>query len=194
MRNLEDCKAEIFRRSEERIKERKRNRNRVLVCCVPLCLLLVAGGLYLRPLFEPVDELGGIHAVDTAILDRELGGLVDGFAGSTVSYTSVEIWGKAGDAEASREVTDVKTVGELSNLIAAFFDVPTLKMEVVFGGMNGKESFGSADYVLAFKNASGEENIFRLRDNYLCKEENGDIVYLSDAQLAALKEQLDSAK
>ena len=44
------------------------------------------------------------------------------------------------------------------------------------------------------KNASGEENIFRLRDNYLCKEENGDIVYLSDAQLAALKEQLDSAK
>ena len=75
MRNLEDCKTEVFRRSEERIKERKKKRNRVLACCIPLCLLLVAGGLYIRPLLEPVDEIGGLYSGGTVISDRILGGL-----------------------------------------------------------------------------------------------------------------------
>ena len=42
MRDLSDYKAEIFRRSDERIKERKKTRNRVLAFCVPLCLVFVA--------------------------------------------------------------------------------------------------------------------------------------------------------
>ena len=42
MRDLNEYKAEIFRRSEEKIQERKRNRNRTLTFCVPLCLVLAA--------------------------------------------------------------------------------------------------------------------------------------------------------
>ena len=30
MREINECTAEVFRRSEKRIKERKRNRNRIL--------------------------------------------------------------------------------------------------------------------------------------------------------------------
>ena len=40
MRNFEEIKAEVFRRSENRIKERKRNSLRALIVCVPLCLML----------------------------------------------------------------------------------------------------------------------------------------------------------
>ncbi len=42
MRDLNEYKAEIFRRSEEKIKERKRNRNRALAFCIPLCLVFAA--------------------------------------------------------------------------------------------------------------------------------------------------------
>ena len=47
MRDLNECKAEIFRRSENRIKERKKHRNRVLSLCIPLCL--VVGALLMLP-------------------------------------------------------------------------------------------------------------------------------------------------
>lgn len=38
MRTLNECQAEVFRRSEKRIKARKQRRNHVLTNCVPLAL------------------------------------------------------------------------------------------------------------------------------------------------------------
>ena len=43
MRSLNACKAEIFRRSEIKIKQQKKVRNRVLAACVPVCLCVVIG-------------------------------------------------------------------------------------------------------------------------------------------------------
>ena len=40
MRNFEECKAEVFRRSEVRIKQRKKKIARVVAACVPLVLCL----------------------------------------------------------------------------------------------------------------------------------------------------------
>ncbi len=47
MRNLQECQAEVFRRSEERIKERKRRRKHILMVCLPLvlCLTVLSGFL-----------------------------------------------------------------------------------------------------------------------------------------------------
>lgn len=39
MRELKECTVEVFRRSEQRIKARRRNRNRVLALCIPVCLI-----------------------------------------------------------------------------------------------------------------------------------------------------------
>ena len=36
MRDLKECQAEVFRRSEKRIKERKQRRNHILMVCVPV--------------------------------------------------------------------------------------------------------------------------------------------------------------
>lgn len=221
MRNLEDCKAEVFRRSEERIKERKRKRTRVLACCIPLCLLLVASGIYMRPLFEPMDEIGGINAGPTAMPDRELGGLATG----TVNYTSVQITDKTGSTEVSEKITDAKKVETLSNFMALYFDVPTLKYNTVAVEMNGKESSDGtekeettsgqnrdtvideyelkvkyqlaeplADYELVFRGATGESVTLRLYENKLYNEENGCEVTLSDTQLTALRELLEQAE
>ena len=48
MRNFEERKAEIFRRSEERINKRRRIQKHILTI-VPLCLLLVACAATLLP-------------------------------------------------------------------------------------------------------------------------------------------------
>ena len=47
MRDLKECKAEVFRRSENRIKARKKLRNRVLSLCIPACLVI--GALLILP-------------------------------------------------------------------------------------------------------------------------------------------------
>lgn len=48
MRNFEQRKAEVFRRSEDRIHTRRRRRNCILACCIPLCLVLAvcSAGLF----------------------------------------------------------------------------------------------------------------------------------------------------
>lgn len=49
MRNLNECQAEVFRRSEKRIKERKQRRNHILMACIPLVLGITIFGAFLFP-------------------------------------------------------------------------------------------------------------------------------------------------
>lgn len=43
MRSLDEYKVEIFHRSEIKISQRKKNRNRILAVCIPLCLCIGIG-------------------------------------------------------------------------------------------------------------------------------------------------------
>lgn len=196
MRNLEDCKAEVFRRSEERIKERKRKRNRALAWCIPLCLLLVAGGLYIRPLLEPMDEIGGIFTEDTAITDQLSG-------------------------EQDYLLSEETTVGGLCDFLTMYFDMSPVKESVsaddvvdrvtvtgrdmttagqdgdtIIDGLKSKYDLEEkpADYILVFRRSTGEEFVFRLYGSYLYNEKNGCVVKLDDKQLTELKKQLEQAE
>lgn len=204
MRNLEDCKAEVFRRSEERIKERKRKRNCVLACGIPLCLLLVAGGLYIRPLLEPVDE--SMKWGDTSkISDRELGGLDGTSFGCVAKYSSVMITEGTGSAAVSGTVTVEENVEELCGFMTMYFDMSgtTVKEEMADGQDwdtirdELKDKYGleepPADYTLVFRKATGEEAVFRLHENHLYNEENGCVVKLSDAMSTELKKRIAKA-
>ena len=53
MREINECTAEVFRRSENRIKERKRNRNRILAMCIPLCLIITIFSVTMIPAMLP---------------------------------------------------------------------------------------------------------------------------------------------
>ena len=63
MRDLKECQAEVFRRSEEKIKARKRTRNRILAVCIPLCLLLS---------LKTVTQVPEINTGDTAAQQTEI--------------------------------------------------------------------------------------------------------------------------
>ena len=55
MRNFEERKAEVFRRSEKRIKERKQRRNHLIMACLPLVLCITILGAFLFPGGIPED-------------------------------------------------------------------------------------------------------------------------------------------
>ncbi len=201
MRNLEDCRAEVFLRSEKRIKERKRKRNRALAWCIPLCLLLVAGGIYIRPLFEPVDDCaqaGGTNRIpDGGVV---VGGYDYTLLSKNMKYTSVEITDRTGDTEVVREVTDEVLVGSLcsfmmtnGNLLATAEsaadgkETNTIKDEVA-----EKDSFEgkTAEYEFVFRSETGETSTFRLYETTLYHVENSRVVILSKAQVTELLSQL----
>lgn len=54
MRELNECTAEVFRRSEKRIKKRRRTRKRVLAVCIPLCLIFTLSSVVILPAMMPV--------------------------------------------------------------------------------------------------------------------------------------------
>ena len=55
MRELHECQAEVFRRSEKRIKERKQRRNHLIMACLPLVLCITILGAFLFPGGTPED-------------------------------------------------------------------------------------------------------------------------------------------
>ena len=55
MRDLQECKAEVFRRSEKRIKEKKRHRRYALAVCVPVLLCVAVLSVYYYPEMKPTD-------------------------------------------------------------------------------------------------------------------------------------------
>jgi len=203
MKNLEDCKAEVFRRSEERIKERKRTRNRVMACCIPLCVLLVAGGLCIRPLLEPMDEVGGLNGGPTSVPGHEADGLV---SGSTVTVTSVEVTDKTGETETVRNIAGTKTADELCRFMDRFFGITMMKETNTADGAESdvtlhpdrdtlidelEKKYGLeeslADYQLVFEKSTGEQTVFRIHENYLYNEDEDCMVRLSEEQLSELK-------
>lgn len=221
MRTLEDCKAEVFRRSEERIKERKRKRNRMLACCIPLCLLLVTGGLYVRPLFEAMDEMaksGGTNRMP----DRVVGGMDTSLRGDVTEYSSVSVTKGTGSEAVTLKVTDVETMGDLCGFMAMYFDMSETKESYSEDGTDGsiegldkltvkaeiatgtdyamivdelKEKYGleekRADYMIVFRESTGVEKVFCLLENSLYNENTGCMVRLSDEQLTVLETQLE---
>ena len=53
MRTLEQCKAEVFRRSEEKIRKRKVVRRYVIAACLPLCLFVSFWAVMILPAMMP---------------------------------------------------------------------------------------------------------------------------------------------
>lgn len=200
MRNLEDCRAEVFRRSEERIKERKRNRNRALACCIPLCLLLIAGGFYLRPFLLPVDDFLKYEKVGE-VSDFGLGGLASGTA---VTVVSAEVTDETGAEGVFRKITDGAAVRELYDFVSCYFELPAAKDTGLQDGADGntvydeielKSKYGSAEfpleYKLVFRGSGGEKFVFCLFGNELYYEKNGAVVKLSEEKSEALKRLLE---
>ena len=100
MRNFEERKAEVFRRSEKRIKERKQRRNHILMACIPLVLCITILGAFLRPNVTPdgaadpgdtrpvVDGMG--YPIQSPSLTCPIANITVSGNGFSQSYSEVE--------------------------------------------------------------------------------------------------------
>lgn len=67
MKEIHEYTAEVFRRSEKRIKARRQRRNRILITCIPVVLCLTICGTILIPGVTPTgksDPKNGVEAVE----------------------------------------------------------------------------------------------------------------------------------
>ena len=149
MRNLDKCKAEIFRLGEKKIKERRKRRIRTISMCVPLCLCLVVCGMWLHylqlptanaPLYD-IDEptCGALpeHG-DTENYDEILGNA------QPVKYAQVDIKGLHGSSF-NYSVKDSDKANYIASIVNGFYDTA----DGSTGGTdNPLYSNGSLDFAL----------------------------------------------
>lgn len=108
MRNFEERKAEVFRRSEKRIKERKARRNHILMACIPLVLCITILGAFLRPNITPD---GAVDPGDTRPVVDGMGNPIQS-PSLTCPIDSITISGN-GFSQSYSEVEDLLLISDL---------------------------------------------------------------------------------
>ena len=197
MRELKECTAEVFRRSEQRIKERRRKRNRVLAVCIPVGLI---AALSSAVIFPPM-----MSKMESDSFTGEAAGSAPESA--ACPYTAAEI--QAGTPpEHCGEVTDQLAVAELFGAVNSLFaDAGDDRNNLPASEAESAESFpaenppsDAADEnqaqaetagkwkgcTITFTAGDGSQVVFRLRGNTLVNVSTNETVFLSDAQAAGL--------
>ena len=180
MRDLSEYKAEIFRRSEEKIKERKKLRNRALTFCVPLCLVFAALAFA---------KLPDISASD--ISDESVSG--------DVSY-SLPVIDDLMEELPNTFGYNVEEEPEMWDLIQSAFEADKQEVHrtddqqyVATSGTVVQDSvllFSDTEYEIIFVNKDKEVFIYTLKGNVLTDTISKEKVTLSSEQVFELQEKL----
>lgn len=188
MRNLDECTAEVFRRSKERILHRKRLRNRIVACCIPLCLVLVAA------LAISKDRSSDMVVPEASPENVQL---QENGIGNDLSAKTLQI---SMDDQQILYSGDTQQVSEIHRMIRELL-TEQMVFESDFSGtcVDGQLELGEDNEIKCFGassiyNITVEENRtvsrYTLTRNSLRDIQTGDSVTLTDSQLAKLLKQL----
>ena len=183
MRNFEERKAEILRRSEERIKERRKSRRRILACCVPLCLCIAI----LTAIYVPKK--------------KEKSGNTNNYGYSQPAeefpYTSLELVGN--DTELNN-TADIKDIYKIINSAFESDGASSAQNDgkgVVNGSNKSKSQRDTYDtnalYTFKFSSSDGKQAVYTLSGNTLTDETTKNAAAISDEQLEKLYEIIETA-
>lgn len=192
MRELKECTAEVFRRSEQRIRERRRKRGRVLALCVPVILIAAVWSAMSLPIMNPE---GG------ALGNDRFTGEAAGNAPESVAcpYTAAEIQ-QAGviPDEHSKEVTNRLAVAEMFRTVQSLFEdvdsngigqnaMDQLPAEEANKNGDLVETPGQLEeYTITFTAEDGSQAVYRLSGHRLLNVNTDEAIFLSDSQLTGL--------
>ena len=203
MRNFEERKAEVFRRSENRIKERKRNRNRILAMCIPLCLILTVFSFTMLPGLLPV---GSDNAEN-----EQIGNISDGAAdtdgagnpGLIHSFVLVDVKGTGAEAQYHSTIDNTIGVNEVfeqlytiliphesHNDIVGDFSDGTVGIPDSDGSDELKDAANTtkaSSYIITMTTVNGVNRTFTLTENKLYDAELNIEISLTDEQTHNLK-------
>lgn len=138
MRDLMECQAEVFRRSEKRIKARARRRKHMLMTCVPLVFCVSLFFAFL-PTWMPADYKGAPEDFGDGQTGNSSGSLVSVYAKIDVTGSNI-----------SRTYTKATEVLNISNLLNACMANEPESDASTNGELRGEEN----------ENEKHEENLF----------------------------------
>ncbi len=189
MRDLNECKAEIFRLSDKKIKRRKKNRNRLLVVCLPLAVCTIAVCITLPNLNIFMHKGSSMPEENRAPSDSQ----------TLESYEYlVEIDGSQNETTI---FADTDKTQELSEYIVSLFaqepvqDTNTNAEESVdqATGNRGENHKGpDTSYTIKITLASGEQSVYTLKGNILYSKKDNISTVLTDDEVTKLKSLINS--
>lgn len=190
MREIEECTAEVFRRSENRLRERRRNRNRVLAVCIPVCLIAAVWSAMGLPAMIPSMESRGNDRYT-----QEAAGNAPSLEDPACPSSAAIIQAAVVSQEDCREVTG-REAAEMHDAVLTLFAEAGSGGQGANGNLpaeeNSKyqdwaESTGKAEgYTITFTAEDGSKAVYRLSGNTFADVETNETVFLSDTQAAGL--------
>ncbi len=200
MRSFEERKAEVFRRSENKIKERKRKRNRILVMCIPLCFILTVClvlGFSPKAWVEVVDKTEG-NAVSNINISNESNVTTDKSNTSVnPTYVSVEVKSNENISKFYTKITDATEVKNVyENISRAFVsDDESDDMVILDNEETKNDSLKDSNnvdknkqsYTITITLSNGKEMVYILSGKKLCDVSSNIETELTHEKLEELK-------
>ncbi len=190
MREFNECKAEIFRRIDNGIKERKRRRNHILMCCVPLCLCLVIWSIAILPAMLPANK-GNDYAPEAGNGETE-----------ATAYARVEIMDKRDFPNEYCDIEDAETVDQIYTLIeGVFYPESDPDIEEDFSP-TAPDSDNNPDvedipptmekdeYYIAFSYADKKDVVYLITKNEIINQTTNERKTLTEAEYETLMESI----
>ena len=171
MRDLKECQAEVFRRSEQRIKARKKTHKRIFAVCVPLFLVLSLWSV----IHVPGRSVDDSAEVETGVIVDEANSIISD------CYT-VEIQDSQQHYE---KITDSSVVFKVNCTMDGFFSKTN---EDDFSAIT--DTIRSLGYSITLTDSEGIRTIYHLTGNLLTNTETNESITLTDEELTKLKTDL----
>ena len=197
MRNFEERKAEVFRRSEKRIKERKRNRKCILTLCLPLCLALAVWSVTILSSMLPTNNKNSMADGSPEA--------VGGVSGNSAEFISVSVSGGGNAPQSTVLVEDVNIVAQIYYSIDSAFvyageeddnhsagnGMTEEKVEDYGDNFSQSESTNLASgYTITFTTGNGTQLVYTLNGNVLTDNATNKRVTLTDTQRSQMLDRL----
>lgn len=210
MRELNECQAEVFRRSEKKIAQRHRRRKQLLITGIPLmvCITVFVSVILLKE--EPEMPQQPVDAeFSTALRDKgENKSIYSGAAGVPEGYAScsvacIQVTGM-GINEAYTEETDILRIYDQLQSCALYMpeanagDSEALGLKTFTDVGEDTQSdqikYSTDGYAIALMMQDGSQEVYWLSENILTDQTRGESFSLTQSQLEALKELLGIAQ
>lgn len=201
MRNFEERKAEIFRRSEERIKERERIRRATIVSCASLAVCVTVFSAALLPgmptkkeaaqLDGNAAEIGDVADIGTHGTSNAAESELTGSAEQSLVciYKLAEISSADDETMSYRRIEDADDIVQIWFLLSEdtdLFSSVTPKPDMSDQASHKDETRSDEiSYTITLTTHDGETEVYTLVGNTLT-DGNGNTAVLGDEQLDAL--------
>ncbi|MGN0453397.1 MAG: hypothetical protein ACI4GZ_06340 [Ruminococcus sp.] len=176
MREINECTAEVFRRSEKRIKERRKNRNLVFALCIPLILIVAVWSVMILPAMLPASK-----SDNNAGEDMDIAESVDG---NDAVYVRVEVMSTGTAVQSSVVKDDADEVAQIYHTVQSSFvhsggynmesanespEDEALTGENKYYSQSGTTNMSSG-YTIIFTTDNGAQTIYYLTGDKLINE------------------------